>query len=240
MRQFAENESFEHLFQPRYDDIIQGFELKGKWHSDYFGNNNPIVLEMGCGKGEYTLGLAKKYPEKNFIGLDLKGARIWRGCKSSIEEELHNVAFLRTAGEFIEFMFDRGEVSEIWITFPEPHPQKAKSKKRFTSPQFNERYKNILKPNGIIHLKTDIPEFLQFSLDTIAAGNHKLLVTYKELYKEDPDDEVKEIQTFYENIWLREGRTISYLRYQLNPSLFQGPYIISTDLSTESFRSKKA
>ena len=212
--------------------------MKGKWYT-YFNNDNPIVLELGCGKGEYTIGLARKYPEKNFIGLDLKGARLWRGGKTVQEEKIPNVAFIRSAGEFLEYLFAQEELSEIWITFPEPHPRKAKSKKRFTSPQFNLRYKNILKKDGIVHLKTDDRPFFDFTLETVAEEKHNLLVKYDNLYKEDPDEEVKEIQTYYESLWLREGRTIMYLRYRLNPSFFEGPYVIATAINTPNYHWQK-
>lgn len=235
---FEENKTFRHLFQPTYHEVKEGYKLKGKWNS-WFKNDNPIVIELGCGKGEYTIGLARKYPEKNFIGLDLKGARLWRGGKTVQEEKIPNVAFIRSAGEFLEYLFAPEELSEIWITFPEPHPQKAKSKKRFTSPQFNQRFKNILKRDGIIHLKTDDRPFFDFTLETIKEEKHNLLVKYDNLYAEDPDEEVKEIQTYYEGMWLREGRTIMYLRYQLNPTFFEGPYEITTDINTPNYHRQK-
>ncbi len=231
---FEENKTFKHLFQPTYYEIKDGYKMKGKW-SDYFNNNNPVVLELGCGKGEYTVELARKYADKNFIGIDLKGARLWRGCKTVQVDKITNVAFIRSAGEFLEYMFAQEEISEIWITFPEPHPQKAKSKKRFTSPHFNQRFKNILRKDGIIHLKTDDLPFYNFTLETIAEEQHKLQVKYDNLYAENPDEEVTEIQTYYENLWLREGRTIMYLRYNLNPSFFEEPYKITTNINTPNY-----
>ncbi|PID93612.1 MAG: tRNA (guanosine(46)-N7)-methyltransferase TrmB [Bacteroidetes bacterium] len=234
---FLENKTFSHLFQPTFEEVREGYALKGKWHT-YFKNNHPIVLELGCGKGEYTVGLAQKYPHKNFIGLDQKGARLWRGGKTVQELQIPNAAFIRSSGEFLEYLFDREELSAIWITFPEPHPQQAKAKKRFTSPQFNQRFKNILKKEGIIHLKTDNPEFYNFTLESIEASGHLLLAKYDNLYAENPHEEVQEIQTYYEKIWLREGRTIKYLRYQLNPHFFEGRYQITTDLNTQNYHKK--
>ncbi|MDR2084768.1 MAG: tRNA (guanosine(46)-N7)-methyltransferase TrmB [Bacteroidales bacterium] len=219
LERFEENKSFPNLFQPYFSEIVNGFPFKGKWHSDYFKNDNPIVLELGCGKGEYTVGLGQKYPDKNFIGIDQKGARLWRGCKTSCDNKMNNIAFIRMQIELIEYCFDKDEVSEIWITFPEPQPQKAKAKKRFTSPQFNERYSNLLKESGIVHLKTDNTDFYDYSLEVVNNSNHKLLFNTSDLYAEYPDIEVASIQTFYEKMWLEQGLKIKYLQYQLNPEM---------------------
>lgn len=219
LERFEENKSFPNLFQPHFPEIIKGFEHKGHWN-EYFNNNNPIVLELGCGKGEYTVGLARKYPDKNFIGIDKKGARIWRGCKTSVEENMKNVAFVRCQMELIEYIFDRNEVSEIWITFPEPQPKNANTKKRFTSPLFNKRYSNIMKPNGLIHLKTDNTMFYEYTLDVIKSECHELLKNTEDLYEYHSDWEVASIQTFYEQMWLEQGLKIKYLVYKLNPDLF--------------------
>jgi len=235
-QQFRENLTFPFLFQPTFEEIRAGFEMKGHWNPLFFKNDHPIVLELGCGKGEYTVGLAKRNPEKNFIGLDLKGARLWRGCKTVEEEKITNVAFIRTSAEFLEYIFGKAELSELWIAFPEPHPQKAKAKKRFTSPHFHRRYRNILQKEGIIHLKTDHPEFYHYTREQIAKEGHLLLAEYNNLYQEDPDEVVKEIQTFYEQQWLRKGRTISYLRYKLNSECYNRPYCITTNIFTEHFR----
>ena len=155
LQRFAENLTFDNFFQPTYDEISTGYFLKGKWASDFFKNNNPIVLELGCGKGEYSVGLARRYPDKNFIGLDIKGARMWRGCKTAVDENIQNIAFLRTRIELIEHYFAENEISEIWITFPDPQPRRIKENKRLTSPAFLKRYASILKKDLIIHLKTD-------------------------------------------------------------------------------------
>ena len=155
LQRFAENETFNHFFQPGWEELSAGFSLHGKWNSDFFRNYNPVIIEVGCGKGEYTVELAKKYTTKNFIGIDKKGARMWRGAKTSDEEKHSNVAFVRVRAENICKVFGEAEVDEIWITFPEPQPNSPRHSKRFTSPEFIERFKKILKPGGIIHLKTD-------------------------------------------------------------------------------------
>ena len=213
---FAENETFEHFFQPSFHDLVSGFPLKGKWHAEFFGNNNPIIIEIGCGKGEYTVSLAEKYPDTNFIGLDKKGARLWRGGKTSKENEMANVAFIRTRIEQLEHIFSPGEVDEIWITFPEPQP--SKERKRFTSPQFIERFRKIMKPDGIIHLKTDSDLFYKFTLRVIKEDGHDLLYSNDDLYSNPDDLRIKDViavQTFYEKMWLAEGFKIKYLEYKL-------------------------
>lgn len=218
LERFAENQTFEHFFQPSFDDLMAGFSLKGKWHADFFGNNNPIILELGCGKGEYTVSLAAKYPDSNFIGLDKKGARLWRGGKTSKENQMNNVAFVRTRIEQIEHLFSPEEVSEIWITFPEPQPRNAKSKKRFTSPQFIERFRKIMKPEGIIHLKTDSDLFYDYTLDVIKEDGHELIYSNSDLYSNIDNHRIKDViavQTFYEKMWLAEGFKIKYLEFRL-------------------------
>lgn len=197
---------------------MTGFPLKGKWHAGFFGNNNPIILELGCGKGEYTVNLASNYPNANFIGLDKKGARLWRGGKTSQENQMRNVAFIRTRIEQIEHLFCAGEVSEIWITFPEPQPRAAKAKKRLTSPQFIERYRKIMKPEGIIHLKTDSELFYDYTLEVINENKHELIYSNDDLYSNLDDPRIKDVigvQTFYEKMWLAEGSKIKYLEYKL-------------------------
>ena len=215
LARFAENATFPNLFQPLYEDVTtQGFPLKGRWGAEFFKNMNPIVLELGCGKGEYTVGLGEKYPEKNFIGIDIKGARIWRGLKRTQEKNLKNVAFVRTRIHNINLFFAPDEVSEIWITFPDPQPKKEN--KRLTCQQFLNYYKNVLSPNGIIHLKTDDTMLYEYTLDVINSGNHRLLLHSDDLYKVgNPHLEVMEIQTFYEQMWLEMGKKINYIRFQL-------------------------
>lgn len=156
LKRFKENETFSNVIQPTRDEVVSGnFSFKGKWNQEFFKNNNPLVLELGCGKGEYSVGLAQKYPNKNFIGIDIKGARFWRGAKTAIEENIQNVAFLRSQIELIEFLFAEKEVDEIWITFPDPQIKYKRTKHRLTNSEFLQRYKKILKKDGCIHLKTD-------------------------------------------------------------------------------------
>ena len=216
LQHFEENNTFTNLYQPAFDELLRGFELRGRWNELFFKNDNPITLELGCGKGEYTLGLARKYKDRNFVGIDWKGARLWRGCKTANEEQLRNVAFVRIKAEMLEYVFGFDELEEIWITFPEPQPQLAKAKKRFTSPQFNLRYHNVLKKNGLIHLKTDNDAFYDYTMEVIKDSNHELLYCTRDLYAENPTSEVAAIQTFYESMWLKQGLKIKYLEYRLN------------------------
>lgn len=214
---FQENLTFPHLFQPDYNEIRTGFHLRSKWNQDFFMNRHPIVVELGCGKGEYTVGLAERYPEKNFIGIDVKGARLWRGCRSVFEMGLKNAAFVRTRVDFLEDLFGPGEVSEIWITFPDPQP--GKEKKRLTSPLFLHKYRNILVRDGVIHLKTDDRSFFDYSCGIIDECRHPLIYSTDDLYHSGVQDEVVQIQTFYENIWLNEGKKIFYLQFRLNTDI---------------------
>jgi tRNA (guanine-N7-)-methyltransferase len=210
---FEENLTFPHLFQPKYHDLIPEFPLRGQWHSQFFHNRQPIVVEFGCGKGEYTVGLAQAYPEKNFIGIDMKGARLWRGCKTVEEEQLKNVGFMRTLVDHAEKIFAPGEISEIWITFPDPQPKKER--RRLTAPVFLKKYRNILSPDGIVHLKTDDQDFYNYTLGVISQYNHKLLWSSSDLYNSGTTDDVISIRTFYERMWLEMGKKICYLRFQL-------------------------
>ncbi len=216
LQRFAENKTFGNMFQLTYDEVKNGFELKGKWREKFFKNNNPLILELACGKGEYTVGLAERYPDKNFIGMDIKGARIWRGLVDAKEKNLNNVAFIRTRIDQIGFYFDKEEIDEIWITFPDPQPRVRDEKRRLTSPQFLERYKPLLKKDHIIHLKTDNIIFYDYTLDVIKEGGHKLLYANEDIYNSDLDNEVTQIQTFYEKIWLANGVKIKYLQFRLN------------------------
>jgi tRNA (guanine-N7-)-methyltransferase len=218
LQRFAENATFNHFFQPDWEELIAGFELRGQWNADFFGNTHPIVIEMGCGKGEYTVGLSHKYTNRNFIGIDKKGARMWKGAKTSNEENRPNVAFVRIRAENIAKVFGLAEIDEIWITFPEPQPNSPRHSKRFTSPQFLERYKEVLKPGGIIHLKTDNDMLFNYTLEVIKEGSHQLIYTNPDLYATPDDPEVKDVidvQTHYEKIWLEQGLTIKYLKFQL-------------------------
>lgn len=214
LRRFAENETFANMFQMKYEDVKDGFYLKGKWREEFFKNDNPLVLELGCGKGEYTVGLAKQYPDKNFIGIDIKGARMWRGCKTSVDENINNVAFVRSHVQLVNFYFGEKEVSEIWITFPDP--QLKKPNKRLTSPRFLDTYAKILRDDAIIHLKTDSKELYDYTLnEVLIPQNRKVLVSTNNLYDSNIIEDVISIRTFYENIYLSQGKPITYLKFQL-------------------------
>lgn len=214
LQRFAELKTFTNVHEFLFDERENNFRLKGKWSQEYFKNANPIVLELGCGKGEYSIGLAEKYTDKNFIGVDIKGARIWRGSKNAQEKNLQNVSFLRTQVEYAEGCFEKGEVSEIWITFPDPQPNKEK--KRLTHFNFLDRYRNILKPSGVVHLKTDSAELYEFTLAVIADNNFNLLDSTSDLYSgSDADrEEVKSIRTHYEKLFTALGKKITYLKFQ--------------------------
>lgn len=205
------------MFQLNYEQLIKGFKLKGNWNSSFFNNKHEIVIELGCGKGEYTTGLAQLSPDKNFIGVDIKGARMWRGLVTTDEKKLKNVAFIRSKINLIEYFFGQNEVSEIWITFPDPHPSKIKEKRRLTSPQFLNRYYDVLKPDGIIHLKTDNIIFFEYTLDVIKDYGHELLYKSYDVYGEENDKALTQIQTFYEKKWLENGTKIKYLKFKLKP-----------------------
>lgn len=215
---FAENATFEHVLQPSYAELrTADLRFKGRWNADFFKRDAPLVLELGCGGGEYTVGLAQLRPEKNYIGIDIKGARIWRGAKTAKEMGLTNVGFVRTHVDHILRCFGPHEVSEIWLTFSDP--QIGKARKRLTSPLFLNRYKEILKPDGLIHLKTDSPLLYEYTLEQIA--EHKLPIhensaeVYAELVPRVSAEEqaVLNIKTYYEQMWLEEGRKIHYVRF---------------------------
>jgi len=210
LSRFAENETFENLFQHNNFDVRnEPFPLKGKWHHNYFNNNNPVVLELGCGRGEYTISMAQQVPDKNFIGIDRKGARIWRGCKDAIEMNLPNVAFLRIKIEDIEYYFSHNEIHEIWITFPDP--QLRKERNRLISPNFVSKYKKIIDATGIIHLKTDSRELYEYVIGKAPVENWEVIENIANVYQNSNLPELTEIQTFYEKKWLQEGKQISYI-----------------------------
>ena len=194
---------------------MEGFQHKGDWAS-FFGNNNPIVLELGCGKGEYTVGLAKRNPSKNYIGVDIKGARFWRGAKIAMEEGLKNVAFLRSQIELVDLLFGEKEVSEIWITFPDPQIKYKRTKHRMTNPDFLKKYKHILKPDGVVNLKTDSEFMHGYTLGLLQGLGHEIIYSNHDVYKnEGAPSEVLEIQTFYENQYLEKGKPITYIQFRI-------------------------
>lgn len=216
LAKFSELKELDRVFQPAFDEVFQkNHPLKGKWSAEVFGNNNPIVLELGCGKGEYTLGLARKYNSKNFIGVDIKGARIWRGAKTMNEEDIRNAAFLRTRIELIRSFFVRNEVSEIWLTFPDPQEKKRRKKKRLTGPRFLNEYRHFVKDDGIIHLKTDNDILYDYTLKLVNYNQLEVLFSTSNLYESDFNDDILEIKTFYEKQYLAEGKSITYLKFRL-------------------------
>lgn len=217
LKRFKENETFQNVFQPTREEVVSNqFPLKGKWNSDFFKNDNPIVLELGCGKGEYSVGLAERSSNKNFIGIDIKGARFWRGAKTAVENGLHNVAFLRTQIELIEHCFAKDEVSEIWITFPDPQIKYKRTKHRMTNATFLENYKKILQSNGLVHLKTDSEFMHGYTLGLLHGAGHEVIYANHNIYKnEGAPSEVTEIQTFYESQYLEVNKAITYIKFKI-------------------------
>ena len=223
LQKWAEMKTFNNVVEPETQEVLRkDYPLKGKWRSDVFKNNHPIVLELGCGKGEYSVGMAEHFPNKNFIGVDIKGNRIWRGAKTAFENKMNNVHFIRTQIDHIASFFTEGEVDEIWITFPDPQPKDRLERKRLTSPLFIDRYKTFLKPTGIIHLKTDHEGFFKYTLEEIERCNFKLIEHTFDLYGEVIEQldvttqEILSIKTFYENLFSAKGHSIHYLKFQLN------------------------
>lgn len=217
LKRFRENETFKNVIQPTREEIAEGkFSIKGKW-SEYFGNDNPIVLELGCGKGEYTVGLAKWDKSKNYIGVDIKGARFWRGAKSAIEDSIDNVAFLRTQIELIDELFAENEVSEIWITFPDPQIKYKRTKHRLTNESFLEKYKLILKQDGVVNLKTDSEFMHGYTLGLLHGKGLEVIYANHDVYKnEGSPKEVLGIQTFYEKQYLEKGKPITYIKFRVS------------------------
>lgn len=213
LQRFEENRELPNLFQPDYKELTDGFFLKGKWRALYFKNEHPIVLELGCGKGEYTTGLAEQFPEKNFIGMDLKGARLWVGCKAAFEKGLANVAFIRRHISGIEYLFEKDEVDEIWITFPDPHLREREAKKRLTSPEYIARYSKVLRTGGIIHLKTDNEVLYEYTLQVAREHDFEILNHSFDVYGEKKKGPVSDLQTYYEKIWIEEGLKIKYISF---------------------------
>lgn len=235
LKKFAEMQTFSCVFQYPWAILERdGFPLIGTWSKDYFGNDNPIVLELGCGKGEYTVGLARQYPDKNFIGIDIKGARIWTGAKTAESEGLKNVAFLRTDIELIDRFFTAGEVSEIWITFPDPQMQKTR--RRLTSTRFLELYRKILRPGGTVHLKTDSPFLYTYTDRLVALNSFPTMVNTADLYNSGIVDTILSIKTFYEQQWLSRGKKIKYISFSLpSEGMLQEP--MEDDIERDDYHS---
>ena len=214
LRKFADMETFQCVFQYPFAVLKEeGFPLRGKWNESYFHNSNPIVLELGCGKGEYAVGLGKRFPDKNYIGVDIKGARMWTGAKQVEEEKLTNVAFLRTSIELIEHFFGPGEVSEIWITFPDPQMKNAN--KRLTSTRFLNNYRKILTDRGMVHLKTDSPFLFTYTSELVKLNSLSVDVCTNDLYAGQLNSDILKIKTHYERQWLDRGKTIKYICFHL-------------------------
>ena len=241
LKKFAENETFRCLLQPSATDVLAGggrelvlrdHPIKGKWNAQMFAKAQPIVLELGCGKGDYTIALAQRNPGINYIGVDIKGARLWTGAKYATEHAMPNVAFLRTRVEFIEAFFAPGEVSEIWLTFSDPQLSGSENS-RLSSPMFLDRYRRFLTPGGIVHLKTDSRFLYEYTQSVVRANGLQVLRSYTDVYKEGNSGVVTEVQTFYEKMFLEMGLPITYLAFRID---HEGPYAAPTDFDAAFWR----
>jgi len=208
-------ETFDHVVQASFDEVFKkDYKLKGKWAKEFFKNNNPIILELGCGKGEYSVGLAKQNPNINYIGIDIKGARMWRGAKTALEEGIKNVGFIRTRIGLINSFFAPEEISEVWVTFPDPQPKKYY--KRLTSTRFLGYYQKLLKNSGIVNLKTDSAELYEYTNKVVDLNKLEILVNTNDLYNSGIADNILSIKTFYEQQFLDQGKPITYIKFKLN------------------------
>lgn len=233
LEKFNEMKGFDHVIQAPYHTVEQqDFHLKGKWAKAFFKRNNPIVLELGCGKGEYTVELAAMNPEVNYIGVDIKGARLWKGAKLALERQLTNVAFLRTNIEIIAQFFGPDEVSEIWLTFPDP--QMRKTRKRLTSTTFLNKYRHFLKPDGIIHLKTDSNFQFTYTREMVKRNNFDMVAETENVYEWEHLNDILRIRTFYEKQWLERGITSKYLAFKLHDGQYEEPDI---EIEKDEYRS---
>ncbi|UAB82163.1 tRNA (guanosine(46)-N7)-methyltransferase TrmB [Marixanthomonas sp. SCSIO 43207] len=216
LKRFKENETFKNVIQPTREEVFSNsLDLKGNWKRDFFKNEKPLILELGCGKGEYSVNLARKYPAINFLGIDIKGARFWRGAKTALEEGLDNVAFLRTQIELIDLLFAENEVDEIWITFPDPQIKYKRTKHRLTNQEFLNKYKKILKPDGFVHLKTDSEFMHGYTLGLLHGLDEEIDYAHHDVYgNSHAPEEVTSIQTFYEQQYLEENKKITYIRFK--------------------------
>lgn len=217
LEKFAENLTFPNYFQFENNFFSEKpyFPLKGKWNT-FFKNDNPIVLELACGRGEYTIGLAETDSDKNFIGVDRKGARIWKGCKYSVVNNMNNVAFLRTQIQFLPFFFEEGEIREIWITFPDPQVRGCKENKRLTSDYYLSIYRRVMSKDACVHLKTDSDFFYDYTIDVVNKQNLPVMCEKRDIYKDGIPDKRLNIQTYYEKMWLEKGASIHYLLFKIN------------------------
>jgi tRNA (guanine-N7-)-methyltransferase len=218
LKRFKENETFSNVIQPTREEVLNNtLILKGNWNRDFFKNENPIVLELGCGKGEYSVNLATMFPEKNFLGIDIKGARFWRGAKTALAEKINNVGILRTQIELVDCIFDENEVDEIWITFPDPQIKYKRTKHRMTNPDFLNKYKKILKPNGMVHLKTDSEYMHGYTLGLLQGLGLTIEYAHHDVYgTTNAPKEVTAIQTYYESQYLAINKKITYLRFNFS------------------------
>ncbi|PKG43099.1 tRNA (guanosine(46)-N7)-methyltransferase TrmB [Psychroflexus sp. MES1-P1E] len=219
LKRFQDNEVFDNVIQPLRSEIVdEEFQFKGKWKRDFFKNDKPLILELGCGKGEYTLGLAKRNKDCNYLGIDIKGARFWKGAKTALEGDLSNVGFLRTQIELVDQVFAKGEVDGIWITFPDPQIKWKRTKHRMTNPQFLKKYKHILTKEGIIHLKTDSEFMHGYTLGILEGLGHEIIYAHHNIYvNHEAPEEVVGIKTFYEQQYLDKNKLITYLKFRLKP-----------------------
>lgn len=216
LARWAEMETFSNVIQPDMEGLYgKDHPVKGNWRRDIFRNSNPVILELGCGRGEYTVGLSTMFPDNNYIGIDIKGARMWRGAKTASENRIPNAAFLRTRIEYINSYFAEDEVDEIWITFPDPHPGKRNSNKRLTCPWFLNIYRNFVKESGIVHLKTDNEELFNYTRNIAERNNLKVVCSASDLYACRKEYDILSIRTHYENQFLTEGLKIKYLAFRL-------------------------
>lgn len=217
LKRFRENETFLNVVQPTREEVVEGtFKYKGKWNKEFFKNQKPIVLELGCGKGEYSVSLAREYPEKNFLGIDIKGARFWRGAKTALEEDLNNVGFLRSQIELVDDLFSENEIAEIWITFPDPQIKYKRTKHRMTNSRFLQKYKKILSDDGVVNLKTDSEFMHGYTLGLLHGEGHEILHANHDVYKNVySPKEVVGIQTFYEKQYLEQGKPITYIQFRI-------------------------
>lgn len=215
LKRFKENESFDNVVQPTREQIVnKSLKYTGHWSQKFFNNNHPITLELGCGKGEYTVALARQNPDRNFIGIDIKGARFWRGAKTAIEEGLTNVLFIRTQIELVDLIFGENEINEIWITFPDPQMKWKRTKHRMTNPDFLNKYKKILQAEGCIHLKTDSEFMHAYTLGILEGLNYNIMYAHHDVYvNHEAPQEIVGIQTFYESQYLKQNKPITYLKF---------------------------